>query len=244
MKPVAKVYIGAVNGFSLVVNIAVNGVSTEAVLDTAAHTTIISDSFAEQLPEQLDYTQPVKLVSVLPGVTYRGHKAKVRLEFGNIEVLREVVVAPVSDPVLLGIDILQEGGCVLDMVLNELHAFGARLDVTIRPTTGVTQVRRVTVVQAGPESMSAERSWKPRRGERDKACRAATSTEKRWKPRRGERDKARRAAASTDRKWKPRRHERDKGRRVACSTVVRPPLDKIRGRTLGLMGKLALSRSA
>ena len=135
----------AMTGFNLEVNITVNGVATEAVLDTAAHTTIISEDFAAKLPEPLDYTQPVKLVGVSSEMIFQGQKAKVRLKFGNTEVIREIIVAPINDPVLLGIDIMQEGNCVLDIVRNLLHIHGEILDITVRQGNTETQVRRVTV---------------------------------------------------------------------------------------------------
>ena len=94
----------------------VDGVAIEAVLDSAAKVTIISDRIYESLA-----TPPKKLYNVRLDKVGRQLSMNcfvagpVELQIGQSTYVGPVYVAPIEQDMLFGIDIMRKGSAVIDM---------------------------------------------------------------------------------------------------------------------------------
>ncbi len=94
-----------IKGMSLVIDIVVNGHETEAVVDTAANVTLISESFFNSLP---CHNTPLGKTVILRGISEHPMEGKLcdglNIRIGHQTYQWNVCIAPISDNILLGID--------------------------------------------------------------------------------------------------------------------------------------------
>ena len=101
---------GARVGPTLVVLMAVNEMEVEAVVDTGAEVTIISEGFYQKLSRQEKRPEGPRVVirNAEDGASMEAAQAEVRVRLGAYEGRWRVLVAPIREEVLLGLDLLQE----------------------------------------------------------------------------------------------------------------------------------------
>ena len=105
-----------VSGKTLTVNLFVNGTTASAVLDTGAHVTIVSENLVSHLDICPITHSFVRLKGATPGMTFQGTRASLVFEIGKHEYPWEVIIAPISDDVLLGSDFITHHGGMIDTV--------------------------------------------------------------------------------------------------------------------------------
>ncbi|XP_021347909.1 uncharacterized protein LOC110446891 [Mizuhopecten yessoensis] len=122
---------------SIIVPITVNGTTTEAVIDTGADATVISEKWANEI--NLLYTKPkkdIRLMTAEDGAEMTGlGVVTATLQIG--EEVRElpVVIAPIRDNILVGIDLLQS-------VQTIIHTGEKNLEVNGKVIPGHSQLNR------------------------------------------------------------------------------------------------------
>ncbi len=119
----------------------------DAVVDTAAEVTIISDRVYAALKQPPKRLRDVQLDTAGRQLSMRGFIASpVKLRIGDSSYSGPIYVAPIEQDMLLGLDILQKGSAVLDMGRGTLFYDGSEITMTMETTGGITpQVAKVTV---------------------------------------------------------------------------------------------------
>ena len=134
----------------------INGIETNAILDTAAMVTLVRDDYLAPLYSQ----EQLGPVCVLTGIGADPVKGRiiynVPITVGTQTFLHTICVAPVKDPCLLGLDFMKATSSILDLGKETLTIGEDTLPVSVTMTPGyqfskVTVIRR-TVVQ--PHSVS------------------------------------------------------------------------------------------
>ncbi|MES9882801.1 MAG: retropepsin-like aspartic protease, partial [Sedimenticola sp.] len=126
------VVVRELKGMSLVVDIVVNGHQTEAVVDTAATITLVSDKFYSSLPQSGKSIGNVVLKG-LADVPVNGKlvpNMNIRLGYRNYKW--NVCVAPMSDNVILGIDFLKAYAGLVDFGRNVVAIDGQILPAKLK----------------------------------------------------------------------------------------------------------------
>ncbi len=139
-----------IKGMSLVIDIVVNGHETEAVVDTAANVTLISESFFNSLP---CHNTPLGKTVILRGISEHPMEGKLcdglNIRIGHQTYQWNVCIAPISDNILLGIDFLRKHSCLVDLGKNILHIgsqhIPAKLKIT--PDDCPIKISRVNVTR-------------------------------------------------------------------------------------------------
>ena len=130
--------------------VEVNSVKLEAIVDTAAQVTIISDRLYRQFKPQPQVLGNVQLNTAGRNMTMRGFvTGPVTMVFGNSEYQIEVYVAPMGSDMLLGLDFMMQYGGVVSLPENH---FRIGKDVIPRIVTEMPDlmlpvtVRKTTVI--------------------------------------------------------------------------------------------------
>ena len=116
----------------------VDGVAIEAVLDSAAEVTIISDRINESLATPPKKLYDVRLDTAGRQLSMNGFVAgPVLLEIGRSTYVGPVYVAPIEQDMLFVIDIMRKGSAVIDMGRSVSQFKGHRIKMnTGGPRTG------------------------------------------------------------------------------------------------------------
>ena len=127
-------------------NLKLNGISINAVVDTAAEVTIISDKVYDSLP-----IKPlIKRRTAMHGAG-RDMKMEtlvigpVSLKIGTKIYTSEVYVAPIGDAMLLGLDFMHKHNVILDCRKNVFFINGEALEMTYGKLQDTPKVSLVTV---------------------------------------------------------------------------------------------------
>ncbi|CAG2221430.1 unnamed protein product [Mytilus edulis] len=90
---------------SLILKVKINGVDVDAVVDTAAQVTIISEKFMKKLQPPLELKSSVTLKGAGAENKIKARYAnRVSIRTGKTETKWQIIVADITDPVLLGLD--------------------------------------------------------------------------------------------------------------------------------------------
>ncbi|VDI00838.1 Hypothetical predicted protein, partial [Mytilus galloprovincialis] len=97
---------------NLVLQITINGKQADAIVDTAAQVTVINFDFAKSLDPAIEVKEPVILRGAGKdnSITAR-YTDRVAIKVGKTETRWRVIVADITDPVILGLDVLQHKSC-------------------------------------------------------------------------------------------------------------------------------------
>lgn len=135
----------SVSQFSM--EIQVGDQTVEAIVDTAAQVTIISDRLYNRLKRKPQKIREVKLLTAGRQMSMKGFVVgPVRLKIGEKWYSEEVYVAPIEQEMLLGFDILfNRGAAILDMGQGTLTFDGQMIQLNMGSQKGVPIVARVVV---------------------------------------------------------------------------------------------------
>ncbi|CAC5399678.1 unnamed protein product [Mytilus coruscus] len=101
---------------SLILNVKINGVNVDAVVDTAAQVTIISEKFMKKLQPPLELKSSVTLKGAGAENKVKARYAnRVSIRNGKTETKWQIIEADTTDSVLLGLDFLQHLQAVIDL---------------------------------------------------------------------------------------------------------------------------------
>ena len=107
-------------GVSLMVPVQIGQNTIPAVIDTAAQVTVISEEIAEnlQLPRQgkVIKCKNAQTDQWMEGVSVPG----IKITVGKKTYKVDAVIAPITDPLLLGLDFLKRQGVIVDVKNNHL----------------------------------------------------------------------------------------------------------------------------
>jgi len=102
---------------NLVLKITINGEPVEALIDTAAQVTVINEKFANTLEIPLKIGHRVSLKGAGNDTSIRARYAdKVVINIGQTETRWRIIVADISDPVIIGLDLLKHLKAIIDLV--------------------------------------------------------------------------------------------------------------------------------
>ena len=127
----------------------VDGVAVEAVLDSAAEVTIISDKIYESLLTPPKKLYDVRLDTAGRQLSMNGFVAgPVKLQIGQSTYEGPVYVAPIEQDMLFGLDIMRKGSAIIDMGRGVFQFKGHQIKMNSGgPRTGNPEVARVSVVK-------------------------------------------------------------------------------------------------
>ncbi len=145
-KGLKSVQVRNTKGMSLVIDVIINGTPTEAVVDTAAMVSLISQSFFDTLRLEHSQTGETVILKGLSNIPIQGTFCEnLNLRIGQQNVKWKVCVAPMTDNVILGIDFLKAHACLVDLGKNILglgdQIIPAKLKVT--PDDDTIKISRV-----------------------------------------------------------------------------------------------------
>ncbi|XP_071083966.1 uncharacterized protein [Haliotis cracherodii] len=116
------------------------------MVDTAAEVTIISDTFYNKLSQKPEKKQDIKLRTAgrdLHMSSFATHP--LQLQLGSKTYSIPVVVGPIQDDVLLGLDFFVPQGAHLDLTQQLLQIGSDTIEMTLCRSQKVPQVSRITV---------------------------------------------------------------------------------------------------
>ncbi|KAL8604518.1 hypothetical protein ACOMHN_015802 [Nucella lapillus] len=127
------------------VKIVVGGLPVEAKIDSGAEITILSTTAFEQLREKPKKLRGVNMQLADQGSTMRGFVTRpVGLKIGGMTFHEQVHVAPISDQMLLGHDLLHHWGVIHDMGTNTTLIGNERIPLKMNVQNSLPTVGRVT----------------------------------------------------------------------------------------------------
>ena len=122
---------GTRTGPALAVLVEVDGVSVEAIVDMGAEATLLSEAFYDSLSataaESRGKGPKVWLHNAEDGATMEARRVEVRLQLGEFDNTWPVLVAPIREEVLLGLDVLQEADVEI-RARGSIYALGKRVE--------------------------------------------------------------------------------------------------------------------
>ena len=133
---------------SITLPIKVNGHAVHAVVDTAGQVTVISDTFFSALDAKLDREEPILLKGVGVDSCMRAKMVhQLSLTLGNQSFLWSCCVAPITDPMILGLDFLECHKAVIDLPARILHVGGSEIPLTMSGNSEAAArlIRKTTV---------------------------------------------------------------------------------------------------
>ncbi len=132
---------------SLVVPARINGKDVLAIVDTAAQVSVLSKDFVNQSLPALVLTDPVILGGASKGSRFRANHARnVEVALGSSTFIWDVVVAPINDPFILGLDFLQHHEVLIDLSQKSLQIKDEIIMAKLlRSGGGLKPVRKVTL---------------------------------------------------------------------------------------------------
>ncbi|CAG2185743.1 unnamed protein product [Mytilus edulis] len=135
---------------NLVLQITINGKQADAIVDTAAQVTVINFDFAKSLDPAIEVKEPVILKGAGKDNSITARYAdRVAIKVGKTETRWRVIVADITDPVILGLDVLQHIKAVINLVDLTITVDGEKLtaaaklsgdcenDIIVQPTTNL-----------------------------------------------------------------------------------------------------------
>ena len=106
----------------------VHGCSVNAVIDTAADVTVVSERFYHALRHPPKLTGRVNLRAAAEGQVFvAGITQEVCVKVGNVQIYSILFVAPIQDDMLLGIDILRKLQATIDLKKGTLTVRGNQI---------------------------------------------------------------------------------------------------------------------
>jgi hypothetical protein len=103
------------------VDVTLNSLKLNAVVDTAAEVTIISDSVYRQMSPKPTVVKTIKLHTAGRALDMIGFViGPISMNLGPFQFNEYVYVAPIEDEMLLGVDFLSSNGVILDMKDSKL----------------------------------------------------------------------------------------------------------------------------
>ncbi|MCG7869179.1 MAG: reverse transcriptase family protein, partial [Candidatus Thiodiazotropha taylori] len=128
--------------------VQVGNLTVEAVIDSAAEVTIISDRVYQSLTRPPKKLHDVRLDTAGRQLSMKGFVAgPLKLKIGKSCYSGPVHVAPIEQDMLFGVDIMRKGAAVIDMGKGTLTFNGHELTMNISSEDGTPQVARVTVAR-------------------------------------------------------------------------------------------------
>ncbi|VDI12065.1 Hypothetical predicted protein [Mytilus galloprovincialis] len=117
---------------NLVLQITINGKQADAIVDTAAQVTVINFDFAKSLDPAIEVKEPVILRGAGKdnSITAR-YTDRVAIKVGKTETRWRVIVADITDPVILGLDVLQHIKAVINLVDLTITVDGEKLAAAV-----------------------------------------------------------------------------------------------------------------
>jgi len=134
-------------GMSLLVSLRVNNLLVDAVIDTGAQVSVISKTFANKLDVPPSSFERVKLKNAQKGSSMEGKVAKgLVLHIGTQTYPWDLVVADISDDLILGYDFLKFNHSVLNLNENSLVLNGESIPAHTKRENGTEfKISRVLV---------------------------------------------------------------------------------------------------
>ncbi|VDI12072.1 Hypothetical predicted protein, partial [Mytilus galloprovincialis] len=134
---------------SLILKVKINGVDVDAVVDTAAQVTIISEKFMKKLQPPLELKSSVTLKGAGAENKIKARYAnRVSIRTGKTETKWQIIVADITDPVLLGLDFLQHLQAVIDLANYTVKINNQTLQASaVKSNNKEMKVCRVTLNQ-------------------------------------------------------------------------------------------------
>ncbi|MES9883357.1 MAG: retropepsin-like aspartic protease, partial [Sedimenticola sp.] len=134
------------SGSMLRVPVTVQGMVIEAVIDTAAEVTLISDRLYERLPRKPATVKEVIMHTAGREMNMKGFIiGPVQIQLGNRQFEDQVYVAPIEDNMLLGLDFMQKHGVNINIPDGQLQIGRETIDMKYSHQDGPVKVARVTV---------------------------------------------------------------------------------------------------
>ena len=128
--------------------VSVNGVPVEAVVDTAAQITILSDRLMKKLDPQPSCTKNISLQTAGRKLKIQGKVTEpLTLRVGKSSYLEEVVVAPIEDEMLLGLDFMVKHEVNINIPEATLMVEGEEIPLSLHNSDDPPKVSRLTVKQ-------------------------------------------------------------------------------------------------
>ncbi|MES9879305.1 MAG: reverse transcriptase family protein, partial [Sedimenticola sp.] len=129
----------------LKVPVCVEGIKLEAVVDTAAQVTLISDQVYHRFKDKPPVIKNISLNTAgrqmkLPGAII----GPVKLKLGKVQYLEKVYVAPIEDEMLLGLDFLQKHQVNINLPQAVLQLPSEIIPMSMA-NSNKTRIARVTV---------------------------------------------------------------------------------------------------
>ena len=137
-------------GSAIMVPVTIMSTEISAVIDTAAEATVISTELFEQLSRSHTFEKGEKVIlgnaeqkNYMEGLLVPG----LRFTLGKVSYTWDIVVAPISDSMLLGADFLMKNNSKIDIAGNCLELNGSEIVATHmkNPDGDYVKISRVTV---------------------------------------------------------------------------------------------------
>ncbi|CAC5398292.1 unnamed protein product [Mytilus coruscus] len=117
---------------NLVLQITINGKQVDAIVDTAAQVTVINFDFAKSLNPAIEVKEPVILKGAGKDNSISAkYTVRVAIKVGKTETRWRVIVADITGPVILGLDVLQHIKAVINLVDLTITVDGEKLPATV-----------------------------------------------------------------------------------------------------------------
>jgi len=137
--------LSSVSKYKLQLEVA--GRPVEAIVDTAAEVTIISEEVFRSLPKRPDVVRKVKLLTAGKQQSIQGFiVGPVKLKIGSRVYKETIYVAPIAQDMLLGFDLLHTKA-VLDMRRGVINFDGEEIGLNMDQSDGKPLVARVAIAK-------------------------------------------------------------------------------------------------
>jgi hypothetical protein len=134
-------------GLTMMVPLQINGTKTGAVVDTAAQITMINPELLAELNIVPDPGSQIKINNAQKGSGMMGQILKgINLTLGSKTYKWDVIVAPITDKCILGLDFLKAHNCSLDLEDNSLRIGNKLVAASLIRNTSGTECRVSKVV--------------------------------------------------------------------------------------------------
>ncbi len=134
---------------NLVLEATVNGYSVPALIDTAAQVSVVSEEFFRTLHPAPPLSGKVWLGGASKGNKFLASKAtNMSIGLGNTQHLHDLVVAPINDPFILGIDFMKRVGLKIDLENDTIIIRGETLPAVGPPARDQTSdIKKVALLE-------------------------------------------------------------------------------------------------
>jgi hypothetical protein len=123
---------------TLIIPVKIFGLQVQAVVDTAAQATIVNKELVEDWDEWGGQGEILRLDTAEKGKTMAGWRLRgIGMAIGNKDFVHDVVAAPISDEMILGLDFLSRYHVNIDLAQNVLTINNCLVPATMkRRSTG------------------------------------------------------------------------------------------------------------